>query len=79
MFLILLSVFLIPIKVEAVEQERVILIDPGHGGIDGGAKSQNGTIEKDINLQIALKLKDNLIEKGYTVKDSREGTIVEKQ
>ena len=32
------------------KSEKIILIDPGHGGIDGGAKSKNGTIEKDINL-----------------------------
>jgi N-acetylmuramoyl-L-alanine amidase len=51
---------------------KVILIDPGHGGIDGGAQSKNGTIEKDINLQISLKLKENLINKGYTVYMTRD-------
>ncbi|MCL1858350.1 MAG: N-acetylmuramoyl-L-alanine amidase [Oscillospiraceae bacterium] len=35
----------------------VIIIDAGHGGIDGGASSSDGIIEKDINLAIALKLK----------------------
>lgn len=54
------------------ESQKIILIDPGHGGIDGGAKSQSGTIEKDINLQIALKLRDNLEEKGYKVCMTRE-------
>ena len=35
----------------------VIVIDPGHGGMDGGASSADGTMEKYINLEIAVKLK----------------------
>lgn len=34
----------------------VIVIDPGHGGEDGGACSDSGVCEKDINLSIALYL-----------------------
>ena len=41
---------------EVKEEKGIILIDPGHGGIDGGSKSKNGTVEKDINLSIALKI-----------------------
>lgn len=33
-----------------------IVIDPGHGGFDGGAVAFDGTIEKDLNLSISLKL-----------------------
>ena len=33
-----------------------ILVDPGHGGIDSGAKGKGGTLEKDINLDIAKRL-----------------------
>lgn len=33
-----------------------VLIDPGHGGIDGGAIGKNGTVEKGINLSISKKL-----------------------
>ena len=44
----------------------VICIDPGHGGKDGGA-IYNGIMEKDINLEISLKLKDVLEEMGYLV------------
>lgn len=55
--------------------DKIILIDPGHGGIDGGAKSKNGTVEKDINLAISLKLKSNLEEKGYKVAMTREDDI----
>ncbi len=52
--------------------KKVILIDAGHGGIDGGTSSQNGTIEKDINLSIARKLKENLEKAGYQVAMTRE-------
>lgn len=54
------------------DDEKIILIDPGHGGVDGGAESKRGTIEKDINLSISLKLKDNLNKLGYTVIMTRE-------
>ncbi len=42
--------------------EKVIVIDPGHGGFDAGA-SANGVQEKDVNLSVALSLKQ-LIEQG---------------
>lgn len=54
------------------EKSHVVLIDPGHGGIDGGAKSKQGTIEKDINLAIALKLKESLEKDNYKVYMTRE-------
>ncbi len=53
----------------------VIIIDPGHGGIDGGAVGASGTVEKDINLQIALKLKSKLTVLGYKVIMTRETDI----
>lgn len=45
---------------------RVIIVDAGHGGIDGGAIGKTGTIEKDINLEIATKLKGYIEEQGDT-------------
>ncbi|SQC00681.1 N-acetylmuramoyl-L-alanine amidase CwlD [Clostridium tetanomorphum] len=48
------------------------MIDPGHGGIDGGAVSKNGTVEKDINLSISLKLRDELEKNEYKVIMTRE-------
>lgn len=53
-------------------KNKTILIDPGHGGIDGGAVSKNGIMEKDINLKISLKLRDKLTKEGYNVIMTRE-------
>ena len=70
---LLIITYIVPVNAFAIDNsDKVILIDPGHGGIDGGAKSKTGTIEKDINLQIALKLRDNLEEKGYKVYMTRD-------
>ncbi len=41
-----------------------IIIDPGHGGYDIGSKSKDGLLEKDLNLDIALRMKDIFSEKG---------------
>jgi N-acetylmuramoyl-L-alanine amidase len=57
------------------DQNKVILIDPGHGGIDSGAISRRGSFEKDINLSISIKLKEKLQEAGYTVLMTRESDI----
>ena len=52
----------------------VIVIDAGHGGEDGGA-SANGLLEKDINLSIALKLRDMLTISGYKVVMTRDSDV----
>jgi len=48
-----------------------IVIDPGHGGIDGGA-GNNGYSESDFTLKIANKLKKKLEEYGFRVKLTHE-------
>ena len=47
--------------------ENCIVIDAGHGGDDPGKIGINGTLEKDINLIIAHKLKTLLESQGYEV------------
>ena len=37
-----------------------VMIDPGHGGVDGGATSCSGVLESKINLEIALRVNDML-------------------
>ena len=41
-----------------VDREHILIIDPGHGGVDGGATSCTGVLESKINLEISLKLRD---------------------
>ena len=40
------------------EQTQVLILDAGHGGEDGGAVAPDGTVEADINLEIALRVND---------------------
>lgn len=51
---------------------KVIVVDPGHGGPDGGASSKAGLVEKDVTLKIALYLRDYLQEAGAIVIMTRE-------
>jgi N-acetylmuramoyl-L-alanine amidase len=54
----------------------VIVIDPGHGGIDSGAVSNSGVKEKDIVLSVGHRLKDALEESGqFEVHLTRENDI----
>lgn len=58
--------------VAATTEKAKIVIDSGHGGTDPGKIGINGTLEKDVNLKIAYKLKKLLEEQGITVVMTRE-------
>lgn len=49
-----------------------VIVDAGHGGMDGGAVGVDGIVEKDINLAIAQKLREQLIINGYEVLMTRD-------
>ncbi|CAN7768300.1 N-acetylmuramoyl-L-alanine amidase [Mesorhizobium sp. LjNodule214] len=50
-----------------------VVIDPGHGGIDGGAEGLHGTIEKNVTLAFATELRERLSAVGsYDVFMTRE-------
>lgn len=54
-------------KIEGEKTKVTIVIDPGHGGRDPGKVGVNGALEKDVNLAIALKLKDLLEQNDINV------------
>jgi N-acetylmuramoyl-L-alanine amidase len=43
------------------DRRFTVVIDPGHGGIDGGAEGLSGTIEKNVTLSFATELRDKLV------------------
>lgn len=54
------------VNVSATTTKRyTVIIDAGHGGFDGGAVAPDGTLEKDLNLSVALKLDSVLKIMGY--------------
>lgn len=55
-------------KANATEEvKKVIVVDAGHGGNDPGKVSGNNVLEKDVNLQIATKLANELENAGFKV------------
>lgn len=56
------------VETSPVPDRRIIVIDAGHGGIDGGATSCTGVLESQINLEIALRLNDLLRFMGHETK-----------
>lgn len=51
---------------------KTIVIDPGHGGPDGGAVGKDQTMEKELSLKISRKLQDYLQQSGALVYLTRE-------
>ena len=58
-----------------IERKHCFVIDPGHGGVDGGATSCTGKLESGINLEIALRLNDLLCFLGYETKMIRTADV----
>ena len=53
-------------------QDVFILVDPGHGGKDTGARTPHGWCEKDVNLAQAKAVRDALKKAGFRVALTRE-------
>ncbi|MCI8646559.1 MAG: N-acetylmuramoyl-L-alanine amidase [Firmicutes bacterium] len=60
-------------RVQSVMASDVLVLDPGHGGMDGGAQSSRGVSEKSINLEIAREVKELAEKAGWRVVMTREG------
>lgn len=54
---------------------KIIVVDPGHGGVDGGAVSALGDFEKEITLQIGKKVADRIRATGAKAVLTREDDI----
>ena len=57
------------------DQRHIVIIDAGHGGVDGGATSCTGILESTINLEIALRLNDMMRLFGIRTQMIRESDI----
>lgn len=58
----------------AAEQDNVcIVIDAGHGGEDGGCVSDDGVLEKELNLSVSEKITEILRAMGYNTIMTRTG------
>jgi len=59
---------------EVIEHADFV-IDAGHGGNEIGAGGPGGTAEKTLNLQVAMRIRDELEAAGYTVALTREADV----
>ncbi len=78
-FVLLMISAVLNIKVsvssESVKSMPTIVIDAGHGGEDGGAVSESGMLEKDINLSIANDTSALFYLLGFDVAQTRKTDI----
>jgi N-acetylmuramoyl-L-alanine amidase len=56
----------------ATSGRRIVILDPGHGGVDPGKIASSGARDKDVALAVARQVKDLLRERGYVVYMTRE-------
>ncbi|NLT48805.1 MAG: N-acetylmuramoyl-L-alanine amidase [Clostridiales bacterium] len=76
LLILAIAILITPVHIEimafrSLTKADVLLLDPGHGGIDGGAEG-GGVCEKHINLSIAQKIRQMAEADGWTVVMTRE-------
>jgi N-acetylmuramoyl-L-alanine amidase len=54
---------------------RLVVIDPGHGGIDSGTVGIDGFMEKNLVLDEGLRLEAELVKRGYSVRLTRDTDV----
>ena len=58
----------VAIAADGLTTDRVhVVIDPGHGGFEPGAVTDDGIAEKDVNFEVALRAEELLEERGFEV------------
>jgi N-acetylmuramoyl-L-alanine amidase len=61
-----------PPSAPAKPQPKTIVLDPGHGGTEEGAKGPGGAMEKDATLALVKSIRETLFRNGYRVVTTRE-------
>ena len=59
-----------------VSSKKIIVIDPGHGGEDGGAIGASGILEKELNLKVSRTIADMLRFSGFEVIETRTEDVM---
>lgn len=72
---LLIAGFALAQPVSAFADAVKIVLDAGHGGSDSGAVGVNGLYEKTVNLDVVMKLKNELTSRGYEVLLTRDQDI----
>ena len=60
------------VSVQSLRQRPTIILDPGHGGVDGGAQA-NGVSEKEVNLAISLQVAGPVVGAGISCYNDQGG------
>jgi N-acetylmuramoyl-L-alanine amidase len=60
---------------EAASRKKIVVIDPGHGGIDSGTSGVDGSFEKNLVLDEGKRLARVLASRGYTVHMTRDTDV----
>jgi N-acetylmuramoyl-L-alanine amidase len=74
LLLVVSTVFTVKKLTEASAGKLTVVIDAGHGGIDGGVVASNGIKESELNLDIAKKIESRLKGYGINVVMTRTGS-----
>jgi N-acetylmuramoyl-L-alanine amidase len=61
-----------PVSAPIPINRKVIVLDPAHGGIDSGSQISDSTVEKDVTLALAYRLRSLLTARGFTVVMTRD-------
>ena len=54
------------------------MLDAAHGGVDSGSRIGDSTLEKDVTLALAFRLRSLLAARGFTVVMTRENDAAQK-
>lgn len=64
------------VSADSSEASPVLILDPGHGGADGGAVAPDGTVESELNLAVALRVRDLCAFLGVDTVMTRESEVL---